>query len=292
MAKVISKFHRLEQSRLFKLSSPKKLAELLFISESGLQHFSKNEDKYSCWSTPKKNGGERTIEAPYDNLKKIQKRIAELLYRIESPCYVIAPSKNKSYVQNAAIHKGAKQFHLLDIEDFFPSCTSKKVFWFFNSILKCPRDVSAILTSITTYNGHLPQGSPSSPILAYYAYLDMWDNIHSIAKGNNCNLSIYADDITISGQSFSLKTIWLIKSILKKSGHIHSSKKERGFLNKPADITGVILDGQTLKLPNRQHLKLKEAKTSLLKSCNQKEKEIITRQIIGRLAQKNQIERL
>jgi retron-type reverse transcriptase len=285
-----TKFHKLDQSRLFKVQSPRALAKLLFLSVDGLQSFTKNEASYSVWPTPKKNGGERIIEAPHDNLKKVQKRIADLLYKIETPDYVIAPAKNKSYVQNAAMHRGARQFHLLDIEDFFPSCTSRKVFWFFNSIMKCPRDVSAILTSITTYKGHLPQGSPSSPILAFYSYLDMWSGINSIATEAGCKLSIYADDITVSGQSFSLNAIWKIKSILRKCGHTHSRSKERGFIDKPADITGVILDGHKVKLPNRQHLKLKKAKDIFTNSNNHHEKEAMMRQIVGRLAQKRQIE--
>jgi len=260
------------------------------LSEDGLQHFTKNDEKYKCWNEPKKSGGERLIEAPFDRLKVVQKRIAELLYRIETPDYVISPAKNKSYVMNAAVHRGSKQFYLLDIEDFFPSCRAERVFWFFNKILQCPRDVAAILTKVSTFQGHLPQGSPCSPILAYYAYSDMWNIINKIAIENGCKLTIYVDDITVSGVSFSLRAISQIKSVISKFGLSISLRKERGFVNKAAEITGVIVEGNQIKLPNRQHFKLRLAKSSFSKCKTQKERDYIVRQISGRVAQKTQIE--
>jgi hypothetical protein len=267
----------------------KKLAKILFTSTRNLEKLSKNTSLYHCWDEPKKNGGVRTIEAPYDNLKIIQKRIAELLHRIEPPDFLMAPVKRRSYVHNAAIHVGARAFRLLDIENFFPSCTDKKVYWFFHKKMHCAPDVAAILTKLATFNGHLPQGSPCSPILAYNAYMDMWEEISTIIAPSNCRLSIYADDITISGTTVYERDVWAVKQALHRHGHRYSCRKERRLINKAADITGVIVSGDDLLLPNRQHKQLRSLIKQRQAGGHGKHRETLDRQLRGRMAQANQI---
>ncbi len=121
----------LAKCSLYGLKSVNKLAEILFSSVEGLNALGQSEERYRSWDEPKKNGGFRRIEAPYDNLKLVQKRISNLLLRIPPPTFLMAPVKKRSYVDNAALHRGAKAFCLLDIEDFFPSCTDKKVYCLF-----------------------------------------------------------------------------------------------------------------------------------------------------------------
>ena len=122
--------HPIEDSGFHGLKSVHKLAELLFSSIDGLNALAQTEKRYRCWDEKKKSEGFRHIEAPDENLKKVQRRISDLLQRIQPPDHLMAPVKRRSYVDNAAAHRGARAFCLLDIEDFFPSCTDKKVFWF------------------------------------------------------------------------------------------------------------------------------------------------------------------
>jgi len=283
-------FHPLENSSLYALTSVNKLAALLYSSVDGLNALGQTENRYRCWAEKKKNGGERYIEAPDDNLKKVQRRIADLLQRIQPPDYLMAPVKKRSYVDNAAVHRGAQAFCLLDIEDFFPSCTDKKAYWFFNKRLKCAPHVAALLTKIVTFRGHLPQGSPCSPILAYFSYSDMWDEIDAIVSKSGCSLSIYADDITVSGKTVYGRDVWQIKTTLYRHGHRYSRKKERHIVNKAADITGVIVSGNALLLPNRQHWKIANLKRKQQRTGSKKEQETIVRQLRGRRAQASQIQ--
>ncbi len=285
-----NKFHPLENSSFYALKSMNKLATLLYSSVKGLNALGQTEKRYRCWTEKKKNGGERHIEAPDDNLKQVQRRIADLLQRIQPPDYLMAPVKGRSYVDNAAVHKGARAFCLLDIEDFFPSCTDKKAYWFFNKRMKCEEHVASLLTKLVTFNGHLPQGSPCSPILAYLSYSDMWDEINKIVQNSECALSIYADDITISGKTVYGRDVWNIKTTLFRHGHRYSPKKERHIVNKAADITGVIVSGDILLLPNRQHQKISVLKRKQQLAGSEREKETIVRQLRGRHAQASQIQ--
>ncbi len=265
------------------------MAKILFTSVRALEALGKNENRYSRWEMPKKHGGFRVIEAPHDNLKVVQKRVAVLLQKIEPPAYLMAPVKKRSYVHNAAIHVGSQSFCLLDVEDFFPSCSDKRVFWFFHKILLCSPDVASILTKLTCFGGHLPQGSPCSPILAYFAYVDMWDEISAIVSKAECRLSIYADDITISGDTVFERDVWSIKQTLHRHGHRYSQKKERHMINKAADITGVIVSGGKLLLPNRQHKNIVTVRQQYQAAESGKLREKLNRQLRGRVAQAKQI---
>lgn len=283
--------HPLDQSCLFKLRSRNKLASLLPASVKALEELGRSTDRYSSWDEQKKNGGTRRIDAPHDNLKSVQKRIAALLQRIEKPDFLMAPVRGRSYVNNAARHVGAVAFRLLDIEDFFPSCTSQRVYWFFHKRMKCSPDVAALLTKLVTFKGYLPQGSPCSPVMAYFAYEDMWAEIDQIVTGSGATLSIYADDITISGRVVREKTIWSVKSCLFRFGFRYSKAKERSLIDTTADVTGVIVSGETLLLPNRQHEKLAALKRGLDNARLPSERQSLQRRLRGRIAQAAQITR-
>ena len=283
--------HPLDQSCLFQLSNKRKLARLLYLSPQGIEALAVVDKRYSSWNEEKKSGGIRRIDAPHENLKAVQKRIAEILQRIVAPKYLMAPVKRRSYVNNAAAHLGARAFRLLDITDFFPSCTDKRVYWFFHDRMKCAPDIAALLTKLTTFNGYLPQGSPCSPILAYFAYENMWGEINRITSASGCVLSVYADDITISGDVVYERDIWAIKQCLFRFGHRYNVQKERSIVDRPADVTGVIVSHGELLLPNRQHKELTRVRREIGVTKHGREREHLKRQLRGRRAQETQITR-
>ena len=283
-------YHSLESSPFFRLRTKKKLAKLLFTSVSSFPSICAGEERYNSFTKPKSSGfGVRPIDAPRPHLKKTQKRIADLLQRIQPPGYLFSPVKGRSYVDNARQHKGAVTRHLLDIEDFYPSCTNNKLMWFFNRCMECSPDVSAILCDIVCYRNSLPQGSPCSPILAYLAYMDMWDEINLLCVSSDCKLSVYADDITLSGENVPSAVVWDIKQVIHRHGHSHSQKKEQSKHRKPAEITGVIVGERGLLPPNRSHKKLINAKRDLREATLTQDMEHLEAKIKGCESQQHQI---
>jgi hypothetical protein len=166
----------------------------------------KSKKKDDCWlntePTPDIADDYRPIDIPNPILKTYQSRIANLLGRILPPGYLFSPVKGRSYVDNAIQHIDSNAFWMLDIANYFPSCTANNVAWFFRKIMECSPDVTAILVKITTHNESLPQGSPCSPILAYYSNLNMWEDISKLAERYDCLISVYADDITLSTKKY------------------------------------------------------------------------------------------
>lgn len=284
------KTYGFKDSPLFRLRTKARLASLLFISIDKLEKLANLDRKraYYEFQKPKKNGGFRDISAPIDPLKKVQKRLALLLQRIAPPDYLFAPVSGRSYVDNAARHIGAESLHLLDIEDFFPSCTVNKAAWFFRTKMECSPDVTAILCKIVTSDGCLPQGSPASPILAYLCYYEMWSEIEALVTKSNCRLSVYADDLTISGGMVPEAMIWEVKQTLFRHGHRYSKEKERSRRGSPAEVTGVILSRSGVSAPNRQHQRIHEIRAEL-RGVALSEAAQLQRKLTGRLAQLSQI---
>ena len=279
----------LRDSPFFRLQSKGKLARILQISPAKLKRLAQLEGGYIQFQKPKKKGGSRDISAPIPPLKSVQSRIAVLLGRVAPPDYLFAPVEGRSYVDNAARHIGAQAIRLLDIEDFFPSCTIKKVIWFFQNHMECSPDVAVMLARIVTHNGVLPQGSPCSPILAYFAYVDMWEEIDVLVSGAGCRLSVYADDLTISGGTVPEAMIWEIKKSLYRHGHRYAEHKERSRKDRAAEITGVILTRNGVTAPNRQRQKIQAVRENLKVTKSAKQALHYEAQLRGRLAQLRQI---
>lgn len=257
------KSYALNQCALYRCMTRKKLFKLLQTSPSKYTELRAATDLYRPIKKKKKNGEPRLVHAPRHDLKRIQKRISELLMRVTPPGFLMSPVRGRSNIDNAAAHRGAAAHRLLDIEDFYPSCTASKTAWFFGTIMRCPSDVVAVLTFLTTRAGSLPQGSPASPILAYYAYRDMWGEIDAIAHGAGNVLTVYVDDVTLSGALVRTETVWAIKETLAKHGHRTKARKEEAHLGTPVVVTGVVLRNEALLLPNVQHLKRHRVRKAL-----------------------------
>ena len=162
------KFYPLQSSPFYKMQSKKKLAALLLTSEAALKGMiDKTIPHYDYWEAEKSDGSTRPLCRPHEGLDKAQSRIAYLLACIEVPEYVHAPIPRKTYVSNAAAHRGSRAFCLMDIESFYPSCREEKVLSFFHNQMNCSLDVAVILARLCCDKGSLPQGSPSSPCLLY-----------------------------------------------------------------------------------------------------------------------------
>ncbi len=201
--------------------------------------------------------------------------------RLEPPDFLMSPVRGRSNIDNAARHRTAASYRLLDIADFYPNCSANKVAEFFGKQLDCPPDVVAILVKLTTQDGFLPQGSPSSPILAYLAYKDMWDEVASIAQNAGNQVTVYVDDVTISGGEVLGETVWKIKELLHKHGHQTKDEKEEARKETAVKVTGIVLRDERMLLPNFQHQKRHSLKMLLEHTPEGLEREKLLAAIAG-----------
>ena len=117
-------------------------------------------------------------------LKQLNKYLSEL----SIPNYVFAKTDG-GYVKNAKRHKGNTSFLLIDIASFYPNCKFKYVKQFFMSGagLKMKNDLAqrmAELVTIPSVNSKvriIPQGFPTSTLISFFAYRQMFAELNKIA---------------------------------------------------------------------------------------------------------------
>jgi hypothetical protein len=143
----------------------------------------------------------RQITAPKYALKCVQRRILNLIQYIERPEWVIAGTKEKCYIDNGKFHLNSNYVLTVDIKKFNDNCQREYVYRFFRDKMLNSPDVAKILTDIVTYEKGIPTGCPTSQLIAYYAYEDMFAGIKKIADNHGCLFSLYVDDMTFSSEN-------------------------------------------------------------------------------------------
>ena len=285
------KRHPLKQSKLFNVKTRAKLAMIFGLTEDTLQQIAAMDPPYSQRQLELLRNGKtkvRDIQEPRGALRPIYERVQTLLSRIEPPDFLFCPVKRRSYVSNAARHAGARHVRTLDLKAYFPSTPQHRVFWFFRKVMQCEPDVSAILAKLLTINGCLATGSTVSPILSFFAFYDMWHSIAEKVESHGCKLSVYIDDITISGDNVCDLLIWEVqKEICSRGLRYH---KERDFRRGTAEITGVLVKGGKLSIPNRQHLKAHLLREELKRGTNADQSLATSKSLLGLRSQREQIE--
>ena len=252
--KVPIKKYDITQCALYKCRTKKRLEYLLRLDPGGLKMID-SIIGYHKFAIDKKHSEEkREITAPDKTLKAIQRRILYLLHRVIRPEWLISGEKQKCYIDNGKAHLNGKYVLTIDIKKFYDNCTREPVYQFFVQKLKTSPDVAEILTNIITYNGGIPTGCPTSQLMAFYAYSDMFSEISDLAKQCGCKFTLYVDDMTFSStEPFSPDQLrQMIDRVLRKYGHKPKYRKVKCY--GPSDykpITGtVVTPKHSLVVPN------------------------------------------
>lgn len=147
-------------------------------------------------------GKTREIDCPVDRLKAVQKIIdRRILKQIELPTYLCGGVKGRSLFDNFAIHAGAKVLVTIDIRSFFPNITTYHVYHVWHGILGSSPEISGLLTRLTTFRKHLPQGAPTSTMLANLVLYSVDRTIREACAQLQVSYSTWVDDIAFSGDN-------------------------------------------------------------------------------------------
>lgn len=192
-------------------SSLEDLAAILGYKPSALAYIVYKlplDKKYTKFTMPKSGGGEREICAPIEQLKTLQRRLANVLYACRDDIDFEAGRrplshgfrKKLSIVTNARRHKRRRYVLNLDLQDFFPTFNFGRVRGFFirNNSFKLNEKVATIIAQIACFENMLPQGSPCSPIIADLIAHLLDVPLAQLAKQYQLTYSRYADDLTFS----------------------------------------------------------------------------------------------
>ncbi len=214
-----------------------------------------NSPKYKSFSIAKKRGGLRSIEAPEPRLMKVQRALnhgLQSLYMCNPNPAVFGFVINEDnrtpaspIVQNAMPHVGKPYVLNIDLKDFFSSIRAQRVKEIFLSERFRFNDQTAtVLTLLTTYQGHLPQGAPTSPIITNFICAQMDEAMRGISADRTWTYTRYADDLTFSADvPFRQEEIAQIRSIVEFNCFVINEKKIRQKgLGKRKEVTGIVVN--------------------------------------------------
>ncbi len=242
------------------------------------------------------NGEYRNILIPTPRLKYLQRKILDLiLYNISIPDYITGFIPNKSIRDNAKIHLYSEVIIKLDLRRFFPSINWDKIFQVFRGI-GLNKPISGVLTCLCSYwdgtRRYLPQGAPTSPMIANLCALKMDMRLKGLADKFNYRYSRYADDITFSHPKKRPPKI--LHSIIKiiREEKFQPNFKKINYISKrnSPKITGIITGGEKLSIPKkwRKILRAEIHQYSFIK--NEEEKSLKAQIIQGKLSFLNMID--
>ena len=167
----------------------------------------------------------RDIDNPVSQLKEIQSKInVRLLRSVELPDHVFGGRKGRSVIQNAKHHLGRKVLVTIDVRQFFPSISNTDIYHIWANILGCSRKVASMLTRLTTFERHLPQGAPTSTALANLFLLSCDSPIREFCAANGITYTSWVDDLAFSGKN-SRDVIGIAVKSLRRGGLKISRRK-------------------------------------------------------------------
>ena len=267
---------------LSEVSTRNELADFLGIPIKKLTHIlyvKKPDTFYKQFEIPKKSGEPRIINAPTGALKSIQKR---LLFAIEKTIcdgssnksnISHAFEKNKSIITNAKIHRNKKIVINFDLNDFFGSFHFGRVCGFFqkNRCFNLPYEVAVAITQLVCFNGTLPQGAPTSPIITNLISQIMDVNLLKLAKKYKLDFTRYADDLTFSTNDKKFLEKYdefydqLSRTISFLGFEINETKTRLQFCDSHQTVTGLTVN-KKIQVPRNYYKKTRAMAHSLYKS--------------------------
>lgn len=243
------------------------VADLLGMSRGLLDGLanSHNAKAYHTFHIPKKAGGDREIRAPRESLKEVQRRLVRVLSLLYTPpeCAFGFIAK-RSIVQNAARHCRARWVLNIDLEDFFPSINFGRI----RGMLcappySIPLRVATRIAALCCHDGVLPQGAPTSPIVANMLARKLDRKLQNFAALHRLRYSRYADDITFSSlrRRFpdalivrdgddKLRVSNVLLGLVDEAGFRLNERKTRLLhYSERQEVTGLVVNTKTVNIP-------------------------------------------
>jgi RNA-directed DNA polymerase len=135
--------------------------------------------------------------------------------------------KGCSPVTNACFHVDKAAILNFDIKQFFPSVKPRYVYKMFYKHLRLPADVAHWLTKLVTFKGQLPQGAPTSTVVANLVILPLCRRLKLLSTKHNSDYGQFVDDGTLSGPLYLENLRNLIEKIIRQEGFQASPKPHK-----------------------------------------------------------------
>jgi retron-type reverse transcriptase len=223
---------------------------------------------YRTFRIAKKRGGHRVISAPMPRLKAAQHWIlGHVLEKVPPHEAAHGFRKGRDVVTNARPHVGADVVINMDLKDFFPTITYRRVKGMFKGMgyseevatifgLLCSaqttREVKIDGRSWHVGEGErrAPQGAPTSPAIANLLCRKLDARLDGLARAMGYTYTRYADDLTFSGSGERARDgvgalLGAARRVVADEGFVVHPEKTR-VMRKGSrqEVTGVVVNAR------------------------------------------------
>lgn len=219
--------------------SVRRLAWLLGVPVERLRALADHpHDHYRSWESRSGRG----LTDPSDELKQVQRLIRERILVPEPlPDCMHGCVKGRSPLSNASQHLGKRNLAKIDLKSFFPSVTNRMVFDIYRAMGFGPSP-ARLLTMLTTYKGHLPQGAPTSDRLAALAVAPFVAQLERVLRARGLGFTVFVDDFAISGDDARDAMNVVISEIVRAGFAVGRRKTFSAGAKRAHTITGYNVD--------------------------------------------------
>jgi RNA-directed DNA polymerase len=211
---------------------------------------------YRRFYKPKKAGGRREIAEPDPRLRRLQHEVlTRNLTAAEPHPAAVAYRPGKSTADHAWAHAGAAVLVTADVRDFFPCTRADRIEAWWRD--RADDDTARLLALLTTLDGGLPQGAPTSPALSNLVNVELDARLAARAVAAGARYTRYCDDLAFSwpvagGPPSGFERI--VRASLHEFGYeLHPEKgwRVRERSDEP-EVTGLVLTRSgRVRLPDR-----------------------------------------
>ena len=241
-------FNQKQQAAVVRVASFAKVKKRLAMANKG----------YIKFSVEKKNGSRRWIHAPHYIVKSAQKTV---LANIPSPTVtqydhevITGFVPGMSILDNARPHVGKQVVLSIDLKNFFPSIHSNQIRTALSSILTSYHDVREL---VTTGSGNLPQGAPTSPMIANWVCVEGDLELVEFCTKHKLAYTRYADDLTFSSfTDIDQDVVEIINTVFGPQIVVAPNKIKFMRKHKQQRVTGIVVN-ERLSIPRARRRQLR-----------------------------------
>ncbi len=223
---------------------------------------------YTPFDIPKRSGRRRRILAPSPELKNVQRTILRrILPRLRAHPAVTGFERGHSIVTNALHHARQAVVVRIDLVEFFPSTSARRIRAYFARIGWDPA-AAELLTNLCTFDKGLPQGAPTSPRLSNLVNWELDTRLEHLADRFGARYTRYADDLTFSFETDDTIAVHTLigraKLVVESCGYRMHMKRKLHIRRRHQrqEVTGLVVnDGPRLPRQTRRWLRAVEHRT-------------------------------
>jgi RNA-directed DNA polymerase len=202
-------------------------------------------------------GKTRELIYPSGRFRRVHERLKFHCSKIRHGAYLFSPRKGYAQRDNALLHVGQRQFLMLDIKQFYPSTTREHVFRWALHKAGMFEDVATVFTELCTIDDRVSFGSPLTPVLATIVHRDMFDEIAAECWKRGLKISVWVDDIVVSGDFVRGDLLDRIREIIASYG-LRSHKLQYREGARAVSITGIDVRGGAVFAPNSLNVRVRD----------------------------------